>query len=79
MCFVHVPNHYKEYIQLFEKYGFLLFFVIINLSYIFGYVTNNYLDVLKLNNIQNIGKMIVISHIVYEEIYDRKLLEKWFS
>ena len=78
MCFFHVPNHYKKYIQLFKKYGFLLFFVIINLSYIFGYVTNNYFDVLKLNNIQNIGKMIVISHIIYEEIYDRKLLKNGF-
>ena len=70
MCLSHVPKHYLtnwKYIKKNKWFNIILITTTTILCYLLG---NNYLDLI-INNIfyLNIVKSIVISHIIYQELY----------
>ena len=75
MCLIHVPNHYKHYTGLFEKHGLLLTSILANATFVFAYMTLNHADLLTSSLMDCLVKMIIVSHIVYEEVYDRDFFE----
>ena len=75
MCFIHVPNHYRHYSGLFEKHGLLLTSILANATFVFAYMTLNHADLLASSLMDCLVKMIIVSHIVYEEVYDRDFFE----
>ena len=76
MCFIHVPNHYKQYSDLIEKHRVLTTAMISYAACVFGYITLYHPSLVSSSLMANMVKMIIVSHIVYEEVYDKKMLNK---
>jgi len=68
MCLIHVPNHYLTYLDLLKQNKKISFLTII--ASILTLCSNNNL----LNNVQSptIIKAIIVSHILYEELYSKE-------
>jgi hypothetical protein len=64
MCLLHVPNHYLTYFDLLKKHKILSFLTIITTMIT---LSNN--NLLNESYTPNIVKSIIISHILYEELF----------
>lgn len=71
MCFIHVPNHYTIYKNMIKE-NFAKSFSYISICAIvttFYFYSNG--ELMYDENIFTIGKALIISHIIYEELYTK--------
>ena len=71
MCFIHVPNHYSIYKNMIKE-NFPKAFVYISACAIistFYFYSNG--DIMYDENVFAISKALIISHIIYEELYTK--------
>lgn len=67
MSLIHVPNHYLTYNELTSKYKYLSYFM---LSFVSILLCKNYATINE--NTSWIVKSLIISHILFEELYSKK-------
>lgn len=71
MCFIHVPNHYKIYKQMIKE-NLVKSGLYISLC---GAIATLYFysdpSILQNDNVFTLSKALIISHIIYEELYTK--------
>ena len=71
MCFIHVPNHYNIYKPVLMNNLKRSFHYILVCAIIGTYALYSNLDIMHNGNVFTISKALIVSHIVYEEIYTK--------
>ena len=71
MCFIHVPNHYTIYKNMIKEHfskSFTYISMCAIISTLYFYSNSN---IMYDENIFTISKALIISHIIYEELYTK--------
>ena len=72
MSLIHVPLHYKENWWHIKKKPLINFILIVTVTIFSNVIYENYI-LTKNNLISQFVKSIVISHIIYNEKYNKKI------
>ena len=76
MLFIHVPNHYKLNWSFLKKDKIFTTFIITFTSIIFLLIGEKYDNLIHCSYMIDLFKGVIISHVIYEEMYIFKDLKK---
>lgn len=71
MCFIHVPNHYNIYKELIQDNFKKSFTYLATAGTISTMLMTKYPQMMYDENVYTVSKALIISHIIYEEIYTK--------
>lgn len=77
MSVIHVPQHYRRHFFYLKKHPWKIIFAIMYTAFVsFLVMDKNPASIILSSRITNIVKSIIVSHIMYEEIYVHKSFNK---
>lgn len=71
MCFIHVPNHYRIYQNLIKENMMRSCVYILLVAIVSTYLIFSDVSMIENENVYTISKALIISHVIYEELYTK--------
>lgn len=79
MCFIHVPNHYRIYEYLIKENITKSFMYISLVAIVSTFLLFSDMSIMENENVYTISKALIISHIIYEEVYTKNNTKNIFT